>query len=85
MNEEDWRNHVLEGSTKGMDVQKLISIIEGWLRTYIAEAKTTIKSISEAEQSNAVIRAHHQKTEALRRRWTQIKEICESALKALSS
>ncbi|KAJ5219883.1 hypothetical protein N7468_009087 [Penicillium chermesinum] len=84
MEEEDWRNHVLEGSTKGMDVKKLTAVIGGWLQTYITEAEATIKSIEEAEETNAVIQAHHAKAQSLRRRWAQIKNICETALKEIS-
>lgn len=83
MNEEDWRNHVLEGSTEGVDEKKSEAIIKGWIRTYAAEADATMKSLQSAMQSNAVVQAHRQKAETLLRRWAQIKEICESALQAI--
>jgi myo-inositol catabolism protein IolC len=83
MNEEDWRNHVLEGSTEGVDEKKSETIIKGWIQTYAAEADATMESLRSAMQSNAVVKAHRQKAETLLRRWDQIKEICESALKAI--
>lgn len=83
MSEEDWRNHVLEGSTKGLDEAKSETIIKGWIRTYAAEADAAMVSIREAMQSHAVMRAHRQKAETLLRRWSQIKSICESALVAI--
>jgi pyrroloquinoline quinone (PQQ) biosynthesis protein C len=83
MNEEDWRNHVLEGSTECVDEKVSESIIKGWVRTYAAEADAAMDSLRTAMQSNAVVQAHRQKAETLLRRWGQIKEICESALEAI--
>lgn len=83
MNEEDWRNHVLEGSTKGVDEKKSEAIIKGWIRTYAAEADATMKSLQTAMQSNAMVQAHRQKAEMLLRRWNQVKATCENALKAI--
>ena len=81
MKEEDWRNHVLEGSTEGVDEKKSETIIKGWIRSYAAEADATMSALRTAMESNAVVQAHRQKAEMLLRRWAQIKEICESALK----
>lgn len=83
MNEEDWRKHVLEGSTEGVDEKKSEAIIKGWIRTYAAEADATMNSLQTAVQSNAMVQADRQKAEMLLRRWAQIKEICENALKAI--
>ncbi|GLI77165.1 hypothetical protein PoHVEF18_005450 [Penicillium ochrochloron] len=83
MNEEDWRNHVLEGSTECVDEKVSEAIIKGWVRTYAAEADAAMDSLRTAMQSNAVVQAHRQKAETLLRRWGQIKEICESALEAI--
>ncbi|KAJ5152977.1 uncharacterized protein N7482_009455 [Penicillium canariense] len=83
MNEEDWRSHVLEGSTNGVDEHKSAAIIKEWVQTYAAEADATMNALQAAMESDAVVRAHRQKAETLLRRWAQIKEICESALKAI--
>ncbi|KAJ5639723.1 uncharacterized protein N7484_007585, partial [Penicillium longicatenatum] len=79
MKEEDWRNHVLEGSTDNVDVQKTETIIKGWLHTYAKEADATMSAIKVALESNAVVQIHRQKAETLLRRWEQIKDICERA------
>ena len=84
MKNDDWRNHILEGSSQGVDEAKTAAIIKAWLEAYATEAVTTIKVIQKTMESNAVVKAHHQKTEALLRRWEQIKDICESAFKAIS-
>lgn len=81
MNEENWRNHILEGSTDGVDEKKSETIIKRWIRTYAAEADATMSALRTAMESNAEVQAHRQKAEMLLRRWVQIKEICESALK----
>ncbi|KAF7717287.1 Uncharacterized protein PECH_007566 [Penicillium ucsense] len=83
MSEEDWRSHVLEGSTKGLDENKSETIIKGWIRTYAAEADAAIASLQQAMKSHAVVKAHRQKAETLLRRWTQIKSICESGLASI--
>lgn len=83
MNEEDWRSHVLEGSTECVDVKLSEAIIKGWVRTYAAEADAAMHSLRTAMQSTAVVQAHRQKAETLMRRWAQIKEICERALEAI--
>lgn len=80
MKEEDWRNHILEGSTKGVDEKQSEAIIKGWLETYRTEADAAMNSLRAAMESDAVIKAHRQKAKALLRRWAQIKDICESAV-----
>ena len=85
MKEEDWRNHVLEGSTEGVDERQSEAIIKGWLQTYATEADATINAILAAMESNVVVRAHRQKAETLLRRWKQIQNICERASKAIST
>ncbi|KAJ5692184.1 hypothetical protein N7462_001607 [Penicillium macrosclerotiorum] len=80
MNEEDWRNHILEGSTEGVDEKKTEAIIEGWIRAYAGEADAAMKYLQEAITTNPVLQAHRSKAETLLRRWTQIKKICNNAL-----
>lgn len=83
MKEVDWRNHVLEGSTKGVDEKQSGAIIKGWLETYRAEADATMNALRGAMESDAEVKAHRQKAEMLLRRWTQIKQICENATATL--
>jgi hypothetical protein len=83
MKEEDWRNHVLEGSTEGVDEKLSEDIIKGWLRTYCAEADAAVDALRAAMESDPVVQTHRQKAETLLRRWVQIKEVCESASRAI--
>lgn len=83
MKEEDWRNHVLEGSSEGVDEKQSEAIIKGWLGTYRAEADAAISTLRAAMESDAGVKVHREKAEMLLRRWTQIKKICESAAAAV--
>ncbi|KAJ5296674.1 Complex I intermediate-associated protein 30 [Penicillium atrosanguineum] len=83
MKEEDWRNHVLEGSTEGVDENLSENIIKGWLQTYCTEADAAVNALRAAMESDAVVQANHQKAETLLRRWAQIKGVCESASMAI--
>lgn len=83
MKEEDWRNHVLEGSTEGVDEKLSEDIIKGWLRTYCAEADAAVDALRAAMESDPVVQTHRQKAQTLLRRWAQIKEVCESASRAI--
>ncbi|KAJ5613545.1 hypothetical protein N7528_007199 [Penicillium herquei] len=84
MKDEDWRNHILEGSIDGVDEQKSAEIIKEWLDIYALEADATTRAIKMALASNPVAQAHPEKVEILLRRWEQIKQICDSAAKAIS-
>lgn len=83
MKEEDWRNHVLEGSTEGVDERLSGDIIKGWLQTYCMEADAAMGALRAALESGTVGQAHRQKAETLLRRWVQIKDICEDASRAI--
>lgn len=83
MKEEDWRNHVLEGSTKGVDEKQSEAIIKGWLQTYRAEADAAMNALQAARESDAVVQTNWPKADTLLRRWAQIKEICASAANAI--
>jgi hypothetical protein len=83
MKEEDWRNHVLEGSTEGVDEKLSEDIIKGWLRTYCAEADAAVDVLRAAMESDPVVQTHRQKAQTLLQRWAQIKELCESASRAI--
>lgn len=83
MKEEDWRNHVLEGSTQGVDEKQSEAIIKGWLETYRAEADAAMNTLRAAMESDAGVKTHRPKAEMLLRRWAQIKKICESAAAAV--
>lgn len=80
MKVEDWRNHVLEGSTDGVDEKRSEAIIKGWLFDYIAEAKVALESIRIGLQSNPNFMANREKIITLQRRWEQIRAICEGAV-----
>ncbi|KAJ5116414.1 hypothetical protein N7456_000762 [Penicillium angulare] len=84
MDYKDWTNHILKGSTKGLDENKSEGIIKGWLGAYVSEADITMTAIRAALESNGVIQSHHEKAEVLLSRWAQIKDICECASVAVS-
>ena len=81
---EDWRNHVLEGSMKGVDEKMSQTIIKKWLHAYSLEADAAMSAIREALASNPVFQVHQQKAESLLQRWAQIRKTCEKASKAAS-
>lgn len=84
MDEVDWRNHLLEGSSRALDERKSEAIIRDWIRMYGKEADAVMAALRTAMASSAWIKAHRQKAEMLLRRWEQIKNLCESAVEAVS-
>ncbi|KAJ6117567.1 hypothetical protein N7512_007292 [Penicillium capsulatum] len=64
MNVEDWRNHVLEGSTQGVDEQR---------------KKGTLDAMEAAMESNPDFRANPQKINTLLKRWAEIEAMCVMA------
>jgi hypothetical protein len=85
MNEEDWQNHVLEGSSQGLDEAKSEGIIRTWIRRYRNEADTTMAALRKAIDTSPEVRAHRQKAEMLLKRWAQIRDLCERALEAVAT
>ncbi|KAJ5114689.1 hypothetical protein NUU61_000448 [Penicillium alfredii] len=84
MNEEDWRNHVLEGSSQGLDENKSEATIKDWIQNYAMEAEMAIATLQAAMETNTVVREHRSKAEMLLRRWQQIKDLCGHAAQAVS-
>lgn len=84
MKEEDWRNHVLEGQSKGLDEALSEATIKGWISTYAAEAEAGISALETAIEVNPTVQEHRTKAETLLKRWKQIKNICEHAAETVS-
>ncbi|KAJ5252381.1 hypothetical protein N7489_002791 [Penicillium chrysogenum] len=84
MKEEDWRNHVLEGQSQGLDESRSMATIKRWILTYAAEADATITALQKAMELNTTVQAHRSKTDMLLRRWGQIKNLCDHAAKTVS-
>ncbi|OQE16810.1 hypothetical protein PENFLA_c026G09468 [Penicillium flavigenum] len=84
MKEEDWRNHVLEGQSQGLDESRSEATIKRWILTYAAEADATITALQKAMELNTTVQAHRSKAEMLLRRWRQIKDLCGHAVKTVS-
>ncbi|KAJ5472542.1 hypothetical protein N7530_006543 [Penicillium desertorum] len=84
MKEEDWRNHVLEGQSQGLDESLSEATIKRWILTYAAEADATITALQKAMELNTTVQAHRSKAEMLLRRWRQIKDLCNHAAKTVS-
>ncbi|KAE8379225.1 SET domain-containing protein [Aspergillus bertholletiae] len=80
---EDWRNYALGYSTKGADEKRSEAIIQGWIRSYLNEADTTITTLKEIGSSQAD-QKNQQRTKMLRKRWTQIRDLCAKASEAVS-
>ncbi|KAB8207410.1 hypothetical protein BDV34DRAFT_211708 [Aspergillus parasiticus] len=80
---EKWRNYVLGYSAEGADEKKLEVIIQGWIRAYSNEAATVITTLEKIESSQAD-KKDHQRTKMLRKRWTQIRDLCTKASEAVS-
>lgn len=84
MKEEDWRNHVLEGQSQGLDESRSEATIKRWILTYAAEADATVTVLQKAMELDATVKAHRPKAEMLLRRWRQIKDLCDRAAKTVS-
>ncbi|KAJ5210385.1 hypothetical protein N7472_000524 [Penicillium cf. griseofulvum] len=84
MKEEDWRNHVLEGQTQGLDESRSEATIKRWILTYAAEADATITALQKAMELNTTVQVHRSKADMLLKRWRQIKDLCENAVKTVS-
>lgn len=84
MKEEDWRNHVLEGQSQGLDESLSEATIKRWILTYAAEAEAGISAINKAIEVNPTVQEHLPKAELLLRRWKQIKDLCEHAAETVS-
>ncbi|CAL5866511.1 uncharacterized protein PFLUO_LOCUS720 [Penicillium psychrofluorescens] len=84
MNEEDWQNHVLEGSSQGLDEATSEGTIKTWIRAYRNEVDTTMAALRTAIDTSPEVREHRQKAEMLLRRWAQIGDLCDRALEAVA-
>ncbi|KAJ5624579.1 hypothetical protein N7510_000888 [Penicillium lagena] len=84
MNEEDWQNHVLEGSSQGLDEATSEDTIKIWIRAYRNEADTSMAALRTVIDGSPELREHRQKLEMLLRRWVQIWDLCDRALKAVA-
>lgn len=84
MKEKDWRNHVLEGQSEGLDESRSEATIKRWIQTYAAEADATITALQKTMELDTTVQAHRSKAEMLLRRLKQIKELCDHAAKTVS-
>jgi len=84
MKEEDWRNHVLEGQSQGLDESLSEATIKRWILTYAAEAEAGMIALQKAIEVNITVQEHRSKVEMLLKRWKQIKDLCEHAAKTVS-
>ncbi|CAG7932865.1 unnamed protein product [Penicillium olsonii] len=84
MTEEDWRNHVLEGQSQGLDEPRSEATIKRWILTYAAEAEAGISAIQKAMEVDPTVQEHRSKAELLLKRWNQIKNLCEHAAETVS-
>ena len=85
MKEEDWRNHVLEGTTHGLDEDRSEVTLKRWILAYATEAQATIIALQTAIDNDTTVQAHRQKAETLLRRWEQIRNLCDNAAKTVST
>ncbi|KAF7591908.1 hypothetical protein BBP40_000879 [Aspergillus hancockii] len=79
----DWRNYVLGYSTRGTDEKKSVTIIHGWIGTYLQEVDTAITALEENETSQ-VAPKNLEKIKVLLKRWAQIRDLCVKASEAVS-
>jgi hypothetical protein len=84
MEEEDWRKHVLEGQSQGLDESLSEATIKRWILTYAAEADAGISALQKALEVNTTVQEHRSKAEMLLKRWKQIKDLCEHAAETVS-
>ncbi|KAL4973759.1 hypothetical protein BDW66DRAFT_99119 [Aspergillus desertorum] len=79
MRPEDWQNYVLGYSNRGVDAKKSEDVIRGWIRAYMEEADLTIHELREFHSS--LEKGQQGKAQQLLKRWRQIRDLCERALK----
>ncbi|CAG8245120.1 unnamed protein product [Penicillium salamii] len=84
MKEQDWRNHVLEGQSEGLDETRSEATIKRWILTYAAQAEAGVSAIQKAIEVNPTVQEHRPKAELLLKRWKQIKDLCEHAAETVS-
>lgn len=84
MNEEDWQNHLLEGTSQGLDEATSEDTIKIWIRAYRNEAETAMAALRTAIDASPAVRVHREKSEMLLRRWAQIRGLCDRALEAVA-
>ena len=74
---EKWQEYALHRSIDTTDRELMTATINGWVGTYLKECVSTIRSL----QSMATQSEHEKlKVSTLLKRWTQIRDLCETIL-----
>ncbi|KAK9617800.1 hypothetical protein V6Z94_004856 [Aspergillus fumigatus] len=81
----DFRSHVHGRATKAFDTRKTWNIICKWIEIYLQESNTTIEALEALGTQNKGLVRHQDKLASLRRRWEQIRVICQNALDKINA
>ncbi|KAI5285363.1 hypothetical protein KEM52_002475 [Ascosphaera acerosa] len=93
MPREDWRAFVLGQASRGHDDARTAQVVRGWIGRYLAECDRVLGELARrcsaaADESNGAgdlagrsSRADYREQLCVKR-WTQIRELCRSALRA---
>ncbi|GFF52729.1 SET domain protein [Aspergillus udagawae] len=85
MPSKDFRNYVQGRATKAFDTRKTWKIIREWIETYLRESNTTIEALESLTTQREGQVGHQNKVASLRRRWEQIRVMCQNALDKINA
>jgi hypothetical protein len=85
MPSKDFRNYVQGRATKAFDTRKTWKIIREWIETYLRESNTTIEALESLTAQSEGQVGHQKKVASLRRRWEQIRVMCQNALDKINA
>lgn len=80
MDHEKWLSYILGESDEGVDQQKTVEIICGWIALYLKECKIAVENIDNILAKGPVEPGHSEKISTVRKRWVQIERLCQDAI-----
>lgn len=81
----DFQNYVQGRATKAFDTRKTWNIIREWIEIYLQESNTTIEGLELLGAQSEEQDGHKNKVASLRRRWEQIRVMCQNALDKINA
>jgi hypothetical protein len=85
MPSKDFRSYVQGRATKAFDTRKTWDIILEWIEIYLRESNTTIEALESLRAQSEGQVGHQNKLASLRRRWEQIRVMCQNAFDKINA
>jgi hypothetical protein len=85
MPSKDFRSYVQGRATQAFDTRKTWDIIREWIEIYLRESNTTIEALESLRAQSEGQVGHQNKLSSLRRRWEQIRVMCQNALDKINA